>query len=280
MTYKDYYEKAVDEIKRSGSAEPESDAWLLFEDTFGVSRSRYFLVKEEEISADDTENAKLFEERCQRRIKGEPVQYILGTQEFCGLKFNVDKRVLIPRLDTEVLVEEVLKCDTAGKSILDLCTGSGCILIAAMKLGGFAHGTGTDISQEALEVAKENAALNDADVRFYKGDLFGAVGADEKYDFITANPPYISPDEKDEVQNQVIMYEPYGALFAGHNGLIMYERIIKDAAAHLNEGGRLFFEIGCSQGKAVSMLLWQAGFKEVRVIKDLAGLDRVAMACK
>ena len=280
MTYGKIYEDAVARIEESGSEEPESDAWLLFGDTFGFSRTDFFLKKTDEIAEGSQTSKKLFDERVMRRMQGEPVQYILGNQDFYGLNFKVDERVLIPRADTEILVEELLKCDTEGKTILDLCTGSGCILIAAMKKGGFSAGTGTDISPDALCVAKENAILNNVSIRLCEGDLFEAVDKNEKYDYITANPPYISPDEKKEVQEQVLRYEPHEALFAQEGGLLMYKRILQAVPDHLNAGGRIFFEIGYSQAGEVTGLCKKAGLTDIKVIKDLAGLDRVVTAKK
>lgn len=277
MKYEELYQEGLAALMNASLPEADSDCFILFSECFSLSRYSYFFKKDEIIA--DENKTELFRGWIKRRLDREPVQYIIGNQEFYGLKFLVDERVLIPRLDTEVLVDEVLKTDIKGKRMLDLCTGSGCILITCAKLGKTAYALGTDLSYDALNVAEENAKLNEVTVQLRQGDLFDAVG-EEKFDIITSNPPYIADSERADLSAEVIDHEPHMALFADHDGLLMYERIISDINKYLNPGGRVFFEIGYAQGKAVAELCREAGLENIRVIKDLAGLDRVVTATK
>lgn len=283
MRYEKLYEEGVKRLKAAGVQEAESDCFILFSEAFSLSRAAYFFKKTEEIPASDTDRIERYFSWLLRREQHEPVQYIIGNQAFYGLTFLVNEHVLIPRLDTEVLVEEILKQDSAGKSVLDLCTGSGCILISLMKCGKFLRGIGTDISEKALEVAEENAGRNAVTVKLLRGDLFAAVeGLPEEerlFDVIVSNPPYIAEYEKKDLAEEVLLHEPSLALFAEHDGLLFYERILAEAGKYLTPHGRIYFEIGCSQGDAVKRLCEENGFTAVRIIKDLAGLDRVVSAC-
>ena len=190
-----------------------------------------------------------------------------------GLKFHVSPHVLIPRQDTEILVEEALKRIRPGMDVLDLCTGSGCIIISMKKYQGQIRAAACDNSPQALAVARENAALNGVSVQFLEGDLFRPV--EGMFDAIVSNPPYIPTGELAGLMPEVRDFEPRSALDGDADGLIFYRRIVNDAKNHLKPGGFLLFEIGCDQGKDVSELMWQAGYQDRNVIKDLAGLDRV-----
>lgn len=283
MRYEKLYEEGVKRLRAAGVEEAESDCFILFSEAFSLSRAAYFFKKTEEIPASDAGRVERYFSWLMRREQHEPVQYIIGNQEFYGLTFLVNEHVLIPRLDTEVLVEEILKQDSEGKSVLDLCTGSGCILISLMKCGSFRRGVGTDISESALAVAAQNAKRNEADVKLLAGDLFGALDGmpeeERRFDVIVSNPPYIAEYEKKELAGEVLFHEPSLALFADHDGLIFYERILAEAGKYLTPRGRIYFEIGCRQGNAVRRLCEENGFTAVRIIKDLAGLDRVVSAC-
>ena len=282
MRYGKLYEEGVKRLKAAHIAEAETDCFILFSECFGLSRATYFFKKEEEIPAGDADKIELYFDWLKRREAREPVQYIIGNQEFCGLKFRVTPDVLIPRLDTEVLVDEVLKREPGAASVLDLCSGSGCILISLMKLGSFKYGVGTDISEAALRIAGENAKENGVNAELLQGDLFEALNELSdgkcKFDVIVSNPPYIAEREKPELADEVLLHEPSMALFAEHNGLIFYERILADANKYLAPHGTIYFEIGCSQAEDIKRICQENGFMDVEVIKDLAGLDRIVRA--
>ncbi len=282
MRYGKLYEEGVKRLEAAHIDEAEVDCFILFSECFGLSRATYFFKKEEEIPVGDADKIETYFEWLKRREGHEPVQYIIGNQEFCGLTFKVTPDVLIPRLDTEVLVDEVLKREPGAVSVLDLCTGSGCILISLMKLGSFKYGVGTDISDEALRIAGENARGNGVDAELLQGDLFEALESLPiekcKFDVIVSNPPYIAEREKPELADEVLLHEPSLALFAEHDGLIFYERILAGANKFLAPHGTIYFEIGCSQAGAVKRICEENGFAEVEVIKDLAGLDRIVRA--
>ena len=206
------------------------------------------------------------------------MQYIVGETEFMGLKFKVNSNVLVPRQDTETLVEEALKVVRPGMKVLDMCTGSGCIIISILHNVSNVEGHAVDISKQALNVAKENAKLNDVSVMFERSDLFDNVA--EKFDIIVSNPPYIPTAEIAKLMPEVAQFEPMEALDGKEDGLYFYKRIVENCGNYLTEGGSILFEIGHDQGISVSELLKDAGFSDVRVIKDLAGNDRVVAGRK
>lgn len=210
------------------------------------------------------------------REQGRPLQYILGECEFMGLPFFVGEGVLIPRADTETLVETVLETARREglKTGLDLGTGSGCIPISLEKMGGLSM-TAVDISPLALEYAKRNAARNEARVRFLEGDLFQPLAEDEPFDFIVSNPPYIPHGDLAGLMTEVRDHEPENALDGGRDGLDFYRRILRESVPYLRAEGWLFFEMGYDQGPALTELMKEAGFVCVKCRKDLAGLDRV-----
>ena len=220
----------------------------------------------------------LIEERASRV----PLQHITGEQEFMGYRFKVTKDVLVPRMDTELLVEEAAKRAILGARILDLCTGSGIIGISLKKICFGAEVTMTDVSDAALEVAKENAEANKAEVRIIKSDMFEGLDPGEKFSMIVSNPPYIAASEIAELDPEVKDHDPLIALDGGKDGLDFYRIIAKEAPEHLLPDGHLLLEIGYDQGESVPALLAEAGFRDIEVIKDLAGNDRVvaAVLCK
>lgn len=278
LTYRELLQEAEQRLQRAGVPEARLDAWYLFSDCFGLDRGRYFLHREDE--AGDAEAIRRFRHFVERREKRVPLQYILGRQEFMGLTFWVNEQVLIPRQDTEILVESVLKqyAQAAEElSLLDMCTGSGCILISLMKLGRFRHGVGVDRMPGALAVAKENARRLGVSAAWLQSDMFAAV-PEVKYDVIVANPPYISGEEFEKLQPEVRVYEPETALLAEQDGLYFYRILAQESPKRLKKGGRIYMEIGCGQGAAVCDMFVQAGFTDVRIRKDLAGLDRVVCA--
>ena len=336
-------------LKNAGIVEADLDAWYLFEQSFGISRAQYFLCARENIVGStaqkmtaqeqtgnslESKNAldcvelwlkeklSAYENALKKRAARIPLQQIIGQQEFMGLSFFVNEHVLIPRQDTETLVELVLQ-EQKDKdiSILDMCTGSGCIAVSLKKLGGYAHVEGADISEESLKVAKRNSEeilenndvnndavssrteqiqnctnltnnqnkqdnseermvseaskLSQAGVTFRHSDMFSNFPETEQFDVIVSNPPYIPSAVIEELEPEVRDHEPRGALDGTADGLYFYRILAEECAKHLTPGGHVYFEIGYDQGMAVKELLDNHGFKDTRVIQDLAGKDRV-----
>ena len=336
-------------LKNAGIVEADLDAWYLFEQSFGISRAQYFLCARENIVGStaqkmtaqeqtgnslESKNAldcvelwlkeklSAYENALKKRADRIPLQQIIGQQEFMGLSFFVNEHVLIPRQDTETLVELVLQ-EQKDKdiSILDMCTGSGCIAVSLKKLGGYAHVEGADISEESLKVAKRNSEeilenndvnndavssrteqiqnctnltnnqnkqnnsakrkiseaskLSQAGVTFRHSDMFSNFPETEQFDVIVSNPPYIPSAVIEELEPEVRDHEPRGALDGTADGLYFYRILAEECAKHLTPGGHVYFEIGYDQGMAVKELLDNHGFKDTRVIQDLAGKDRV-----
>ena len=336
-------------LKNAGIVESDLDTWYLFEQIFGISRAQYFLCARENIAGSTAqkiavqeqhgdllesgnalecaelwleEKLSAYENALKKRAARIPLQQVIGQQEFMGLSFFVNEHVLIPRQDTETLVELVLQ-EQKDKdiSILDMCTGSGCIAVSLKKLGGYAHVEGADISEEALKVAKRNSeeilenndVNNDAvnsrteqiqnctnltnnqnkqdnsedrmisevrtvpqtGVTFRRSDMFSAFPETERFNVIVSNPPYIPSAVIEELEPEVRDHEQRGALDGTADGLYFYRILAEECAKHLTPGGHVYFEIGYDQGMAVKELLDIHGFKDTRVIQDLAGKDRV-----
>ncbi len=274
MTYRQLLKNTTEEFFASGIPEPETDAWELLSCAFGISKKDYFLI-----SANEAESRGLIRLKESIRIRKtrKPLQQILGHTGFMGLDFKVNEHVLCPRQDTELLVEMALKAVFPGASILDLCTGSGCVLISLMRMSGETAGTGVDISEDALLVAKENAKRNLVHPSWLRGDLFAPVKG-KRFDIIVSNPPYIPSDVISGLMPEVRDYEPRQALDGGKDGLNFYRRIIEAAPDHLNENGSLFFEIGVDEASAVESLLYDRGFYDIHTYKDYAANDRVVCA--
>ena len=270
MTYKQAEQKGEQLLEAAGVMDAKIDAWLLLEMVAKIDRSFYFMHINEEV---DPEVLTEYERVVEKRAEHVPLQYITGEQEFMGMTFKVNSNVLIPRQDTETLVEEALKVIEPQMEVLDLCTGSGCILLSILKNAPTVHGTGSDISKQALLVAKENARLHDLDAEWVRGNLFDNVSG--QYDVIVSNPPYIAQAELPMLMPEVLHFEPMQALDGGADGLDFYRSITAEAPQYLKENGYLFLEIGYDQGKAVQQLMQDAGFKDVTIRKDLAGNDRV-----
>ncbi|MGN0505833.1 MAG: peptide chain release factor N(5)-glutamine methyltransferase [Lachnospiraceae bacterium] len=270
-TYKEVYGRAIAQLTEYEVPDAAVDAWYLFEYVTGLHRAEYFLIGEDRIPKEQEEQFfALIKKRCERI----PLQYLTGVQEFMGFPFAVSPATLIPRQDTERLVEEAMKY-ADGKRVLDLCTGTGCIIISLAKLCKLTCAVGTDISEEALETAKKNAEELNAAAEFYCGDLFAALPDDASFDMIVSNPPYIRTEEIPKLMPEVREYEPMTALDGDTDGLKFYRAIISEAPKYLSEGGRLLFEIGCEQAAAVSALMEQRGFTKMKVGKDYASLDRI-----
>ncbi len=270
-SYADILKSGEGILEEAGVPEPRANAWYLFSHCFHMDRSRFFLHRDEYA---DVHCIKEYKESLARRSERVPLEHIIQGTEFMGLPFYVNRHVLVPRQDTECVVEEALKY-CAGKSVLDLCTGSGCIGISLAVLGNCREVTLADISSEALEVAKRNAKENDVDVTFVESDLFSRITG--RYDLIVSNPPYIASGEIPGLMPEVRDYDPLLALDGGEDGLLFYRKIIQESCYYLTEEGQLCFEIGCGQGNSVRELMEQQGFVQVEIRQDLAGLDRVVL---
>lgn len=276
MTYREamsYGEKILNE---AGIAEAKNDAWLLLAMVCRIDHTYYYVHMDEQVEA---EHMREYESVVRKRAERIPLQYITGEQVFMGLPFRVNTNVLIPRQDTETLVEEALKRVRPGMKIMDLCTGSGCILISILKNAHGVEGYGYDISKLALGVAKENARLNDVPAVFEHSNLFEDV-QEQDFDMIVSNPPYIPTGEIAQLMPEVADFEPVLALDGHEDGLFFYRAIISECKGFLKPGGVILFEIGCDQGRAVSELLERAGFEEIQVLEDLARLDRVVLGIR
>lgn len=270
MTLREAYEYGQEQLKNAEIQDAVLDAWYLLEFVTGISRAMYFLRVNEEMSSEQEKQYKAY---LVTRASHIPLQHITGVQEFMGLEFCVNEHVLVPRQDTEVLVESVLDVLEPGMKVLDMCTGSGCILISLCKLGKDIAGTGVDISEEALKVAYRNAEKLKADVTLLQSDLFANV--EGKYDVIVSNPPYIRTAVIEELKEEVKFHDPFLALDGKEDGLYFYRKIVEESPKYLKKEGKLYFEIGHDQGNDVKCLMEEAGFAKVTVKKDLAGLDRV-----
>ncbi len=248
------------------------DAMLLLLEMKEWERKDYLLRAEEEA---DPEFVGAYRANVEKLIRHVPLQKILHRAWFFGYSFYVDEHVLTPRFDTEILAEEALSFsrEKPGMSVLDLCTGSGCIAVVLAKEGNFSSVSASDISKEALLIAERNAAFHEAQVSFFKSDLFGSLNG--CYDLIVSNPPYIERDVIGKLSAEVRDHDPYEALCGGEDGLDFYRRIAHDAKMHLKPDGRLFLEIGFQQREPVEAILKEENYREIRCIKDLNHLDRV-----
>lgn len=286
MTWGELLSRGQEKLKDAGIIEYGLDAWYLFEAVFGMSRAQYFLHAADTADVSE-EKQKEFETALSRRAGREPLQYITGVQEFMGMEFQVDPHVLIPRQDTETLVEAVLSENKDPElSILDMCTGSGCIAISLVRLGGYKKVEAADISREALKRAEKNAELllppegvssePKQTLRFRESDMFSAFDpVTEKFDVIVSNPPYIPSRVIEGLEPEVKDFEPRNALDGTEDGLFFYRCLAESCGRFLRENGKVYFEIGHDQREAVSSLLKTHGFSDTRVIKDLTGKDRV-----
>lgn len=272
MTFREAILFGEEKLNTAGIMDAKNDAWLLLTFVCKIDHTFYYVHMDEEMSA---EQMAEYESVLNKRTEHVPLQYITGEQEFMGITFRVNEAVLIPRQDTETLVEEALKIVRPGMKVLDMCTGSGCILISILKNVVEVEGFGYDISKQALNVAKENAKINNVAATFERSDLFENVV--DKFDVIVSNPPYIPTDVIGGLMPEVAVYEPIQALDGKEDGLYFYRKIVAAASDYLNPEGKLIFEIGHDQGEAVSTLMKDAGYKAVQVVKDLAGNDRVVI---
>ena len=270
MNYTEAFLLGMQKLKEAEIGEAQLDARLLLEEVCGTEHNTLLCHGDREVSEKEEEQ---YRKTIEQRAQHVPLQHILGYQDFMGLRFHVNEHVLIPRQDTEILVEEAMRYLHDGMRILDLCTGSGCILLSLLHYSNDCEGTGVDISKEALQVAALNAELLGIKADFLKSDLYEKVTG--KFDLLVSNPPYIERKVIPTLMEEVREYDPYIALDGGEDGLDFYRRIIGGAQDYLKRGGQILMEIGSGQAQAVSELLREAGFKEIDVCRDFAGLDRV-----
>ena len=297
-SYEELYRLGKGELESAGISEAELDARLLLEHVCGTNRNDLLVHGDREVAAAEQ---NVYERLLAGRKERIPLQQLTGRQEFMGLEFAVNEHVLIPRQDTEILVEEVLRNLYDGMRILDLCTGSGCILISLLHYSNDCEGVGTDISAEALDVARQNAQKllgiqagagdvltfhgteesaenRDGRISFIQGDLFEKV--EGKFDIIVSNPPYICRNVIETLMPEVREHEPLLALDGGEDGISFYRRIMEECGSYLCGGGMLFLEIGYDQAADVRKLMEDAGFLEVSVVTDYGGQDRVVYGTK
>lgn len=270
MNYTEAFLLGMQKLKEAEIGEAQLDARLLLEEVCGTDHNTLLCHGDREVSEQEEEQ---YRKTIEQRAQHVPLQHILGYQDFMGLRFHVNEHVLIPRQDTEILVEEAMRYLHDGMRILDLCTGSGCILLSLLHYSNDCEGTGVDISKEALQVAALNAELLGIKADFLKSDLYEKVTG--KFDLLVSNPPYIERKVIPTLMEEVREYDPYIALDGGEDGLDFYRRIIGGAQDYLKRGGQILMEIGSGQAQVVSELLREAGFKEIDVCRDFAGLDRV-----
>lgn len=264
-----------------GIENAQYDATELLLLVMGISRTQYLIN-----SMDKIDSGKLAEyaELINKRAEHIPLQHITGTVNFYGREYKVNANVLIPRQDTEILVEEVMKLTNSESRVLDMCTGSGCIIISLAAAGHTAEyeygAVGVDISDKAIEVAEYNSKLNGVSyVEFVKSNMFAELrDTGVKFDVIVSNPPYIPTKDIRELSDEVKLHDPLLALDGDEDGLKFYRAITRNAVNYLNNGGYLCYEIGYNQAQDVSDILVSCGYNDIRVVKDLAGLDRVVIA--
>lgn len=274
MTYRELFEYGKKQLEDAGIEETALDARLLLEYICHTDRNALLVHGDSVRSNLEEQFYRMVIEKRAQRI---PLQHITGQQEFMGLTFKVNEHVLIPRQDTEILVEEAMRYLSDGMRILDICTGSGCILLSLLKYSNECEGLGVDISDDALAVARENAQNLGLETEFRHSDLLEKV--EGKFDMIVSNPPYIETTVIDTLMPEVREHEPMLALDGREDGLYFYRRIVEQCTSYMTRGARLFFEIGYDQGEAVKDMMIHKGFCEVEIIKDYAGLDRVVTGC-
>lgn len=289
MTYGELYEYGKRTLGEAGVTEAALDARLLLEYICHTDRNELIVHADRNRSGMEEQFYRTVIEKRAERV---PLQHITGEQEFMGLSFRVNEHTLIPRQDTEILVEEAMRHLVDGMRILDMCTGSGCILLSLLKYSNECEGIGVDISEKALEVARENAARLQLSAAFLAGDLFAPLESLEAertvrggrhgvlFDMVVANPPYIETGVIAALMPEVRAHEPLAALDGGEDGLSFYRRITTQAPAYMQRGAYLFFEISCGQAQAVTALMQETGFGGIEVLRDYAGLDRVVYGTK
>ena len=266
--FKDFEEKLI------AQGEEAESLSFVYRSLKNLSFTDFVFALQQEVTEEDKHFVKEIYTKLANHI---PAQYIIGHAEFFGMQLKVDERVLIPRPETEELVELILAENPNGNlKVLDIGTGSGAIALSLAKNRADWSVTAADISQDALDLASENAKSLDLEITFIKSDCFSKISS--KYDIIVSNPPYISREDQEEVGLNVLHSEPHLALFADEDGLAIYRRIAEDSKDYLNDGGKIYLEIGYKQGQSVPDL-FRKNFpeKQVRTLKDQFGQDRMVV---
>lgn len=277
LTYRQMCHNGAAILADAGITDAEYDSFALLEYITGMDRTAYILNGSKSVPEDIAERYNAVIDRRSSHI---PLQHITGQAWFYGRGFNVNSDVLVPRQDTEVLVSEALKVINAKDSVLDMCTGSGCIIITLALEKKLGRALGADISEAALKVASGNREkLGADDVTFVKSNIFSDINVndDELFDVIVSNPPYIATGEIETLTEEVRIHDPYIALDGLEDGLHFYREITQQSMNYIKSGGWLLYEIGCTQAHDVSDIMSEYGYSNIKVIKDLAGLDRVVM---
>lgn len=277
LTYRQMCHNGAAILADAGITDAEYDSFALLEYITGMDRTAYILNGSKSVPEDITER---YDAVIDRRSSHIPLQHITGQAWFYGRSFNVNSDVLVPRQDTEVLVSEALKVINAKDSVLDMCTGSGCIIITLALEKKLGRALGADISEAALKVASGNREkLGADDVTFVKSNIFSDINVndEELFDVIVSNPPYIATGEIETLTEEVRIHDPYIALDGLEDGLHFYREITLQSLNYIKSGGWLLYEIGCTQAHDVSDIMSEYGYSNIKVIKDLAGLDRVVM---
>lgn len=278
MRFREAVSEGKQILAQAGIADAAVDAEILLLQASGLDRAHYLAGAGDEVPGGVLETYRAL---VARRAGHVPLQHITGSQEFMGIDFSVSGDVLVPRQDTETLAEEAIRIlrekrrEGRALRVLDLCTGSGCILISLKKFCPYIAGTGTDISPRALDMARRNAQNANVQVSFLEADLFHGISEQERFDLITCNPPYIPSSDIDRLSDEVRDHEPRIALDGGEDGLSFYRRIAAESRPFLRKDGVLLMEIGYDQGRSVPDLFQKAGYEDIHVLRDMAGLDRV-----
>lgn len=285
MTMQQLLWQGTDKLNRAGVPDAGLDARYLLMEAFHMNLASFLAVKDREMAGDENvlEQRRAYEVMIEKRATRIPLQHLTGVQEFMGFEFYVNEHVLIPRQDTETLVELVLKEQKDKDAVLlDVCTGSGCIAISLALMGGYRNITALDVSAEALVVAAQNAKRlleeHEGEFNLIESDMFERLEAEKRYDIIVSNPPYIPSLDIEELEPEVRDFEPRLALDGTADGLKFYRILARESRHHLRPGGCVYMEIGFDQGLAVKRLFEDCGYEEVQVFQDLAGLDRVVRA--
>lgn len=277
MTAFEKIKEITEALKNCGIDDAEIESEIIICDCLGIDKT--ILYRDNPVLSD--EDVKKMDENTGRRIKREPLQYILGYVEFYGLKIKVGKGVLIPRPETELMAEEVIKKSKVQSpkfKVLDLCTGSGCLALAIAKSFPEAEVYGTDISRQAIQYASENAKINNiTNAGFFKGSLFNPVAQFAPFDIVVSNPPYIRSGDIPSLQPEVRDWEPRNALDGGDDGLYYYKEILKAAKRYIKQGTLIFLEAGEGQAGVIEMIACDKGYRDIRIVKDYAGIERIVI---
>lgn len=270
-TVRALYERGCQILQKAKIENAPYDARILLEWVLGFNHADFILEASKEVN---TKKEEQYIKYIEKRSTHYPLQYIMKRSFFMDFEFFVDEGVLIPRQDTEILIETILEKETdVSQDVLDVCTGSGCIALSLKKYLPKSNITAVDISKTALDIANINKERLDVNVTFLESDLFENIKG--QFDIIVSNPPYIKTKEIMSLMDEVKTFEPMLALDGMEDGLFFYHKLLQEGRSYLKKGGRIYFEIGCDQGKAVSSLFLKYGYKNIKIRKDLAGLDRV-----